>query len=215
MLAGIEKLRREYQQASLRRADVLKNPVSQFQKWFEEVVQSEISEPNAMVLATTDAENRPAARIVLLKGLSEEGFVFYTNYESRKGEEIHYNHRACLLFYWKELERQVRVEGTARKLSEEASTLYFQSRPKPSQIAAWASSQSKVIESRSVLEQRFAELSETFSGQEALPRPLHWGGYVVKPDKIEFWQGRPSRLHDRILYSLTESNEWKIERLAP
>lgn len=217
MIPNIDKLRRDYQKAALDVHEVLENPILQFKKWFEEALESRVLEPNAMTLATADAQNIPSARVVLLKGFDENGFIFFTNYQSRKGEELEQNNRACLLFFWKELERQVRIEGSVGKISEEVSTEYFQSRPKESQIAAWISPQSKTVENRAWLEQRYAELSEKYAEAPVLPRPPHWGGYVVNPEKIEFWQGRPSRLHDRILYTLTGQNnlQWKIERLAP
>ncbi|HEX8266656.1 MAG TPA: pyridoxamine 5'-phosphate oxidase [Pyrinomonadaceae bacterium] len=215
MISNIQQLRREYVQASLDERDVAENPFEQFQKWFEEALNSSVLEPNAMTLATSDAAGNPSARIVLLKGLADDGFVFFTNYRSRKAEELAQNSRACLLFFWKELERQVRIEGAASKISEAASTEYFQSRPKASQIGAWVSPQSQTIESRELLEQKYQEVAEKYKDSDVLPRPAHWGGYAVKPEKIEFWQGRPSRLHDRILYSLTDSKIWKIERLAP
>lgn len=215
MISNIQQLRREYAQASLDERDVAENPFEQFQKWFEEALNSNVLEPNAMTLATSDAAGNPSARIVLLKGLTDDGFVFFTNYRSRKGEELAQNSRACLLFFWKELERQVRIEGAASKISEAVSTEYFQSRPKASQIGASVSPQSQIIESRELLEQKYQEIAEKYKDSDVLPRPAHWGGYAVKPEKIEFWQGRPSRLHDRILYSLTDSKIWKIERLAP
>ena len=168
-----------------------------------------------MTLATVGADGAPSARIVLLKGFDENGFVFFTNYESRKGEELTENPRACLLFFWKELERQIRIEGVASKVSEHISTEYFQSRPKASQIGASISPQSRTIESREWLEKKYAELSARYAETEKLPRPAYWGGFTVKPEQIEFWQGRPSRLHDRILYTKTGENNWKIERLAP
>ena len=215
MISNIQQLRREYAQASLGERDVDANPFEQFQKWFEEALNSNVLEPNAMTLATCDAAGNPSARIVLLKGLTEDGFVFFTNYQSRKGEELAQNSRASLLFFWKELERQVRIEGVASKVSEQVSTEYFQSRPKQSQIGAWVSPQSQRVENREWLEQKYAEIAEKYKDSEALPRPPHWGGYAVKPEKIEFWQGRPSRLHDRILYSSIAENAWRIERLAP
>lgn len=215
MISDIQKLRREYALSSLDARDVAANPVEQFQKWFEEALNSNVFEPNAMTLATCDAAGTPCARIVLLKGVTDGQFVFFTNYLSRKGEELAQNSRACLLFFWKELERQVRIEGAASKISETVSTEYFQSRPKASQIGAWVSPQSQRVENREWLEQKYLEIAEKYAGSEILPRPPHWGGYAVKPEKIEFWQGRPSRLHDRILYSLTGENAWKIERLAP
>ncbi len=215
MISDIQKLRREYAHSSLDEKDVAANPIEQFQKWFEEALNSNVLEPNAMTLATSDAAGNPSARIVLLKGLTDDRFVFFTNYLSRKGEDLAQNPRACLLFFWKELERQVKIEGTVSKIPEAASTEYFQSRPKASQIGAWVSPQSRRVENRRWLEQKYAELDEKYADSETLPRPPHWGGFAVKPEKIEFWQGRPSRLHDRILYSLTPENVWKIERLAP
>ncbi len=215
MISDIQQLRREYAHSSLDENSVAANPILQFQKWFEEALNSNVLEPNAMTLATCDAAGNPSARIVLLKGLTGDGFVFFTNYQSRKGEELAQNSRVCLVFFWKELERQVRIEGAASKISEQISTEYFQSRPRASQIGAWVSPQSRTVESRQWLEKKYAEIAEKYKDSEALPRPPHWGGYAVKPEKIEFWQGRPSRLHDRILYSLTDSKIWKIERLAP
>jgi pyridoxamine 5'-phosphate oxidase len=215
MISDVQKLRLEYARFSLDETDVAANPIQQFEKWFEEALSSNVLEPNAMTLATSDAEGKPAARIVLLKGLTEGRFVFFTNYRSRKGEELMQNARACLVFFWKELERQVRVEGTVSKTDESASTQYFQSRPKASQIGAWVSPQSSVVENRVWLEREYLKVTEQFKDSEVLPRPPHWGGYALMPEKIEFWQGRPSRLHDRILYTLIAENLWKIERLAP
>lgn len=215
MTTDIREFRREYQRAALDENEVAANPIEQFQKWFAEALESGVFEPNAMTLATSGADNTPSARIVLLKGVSDEGFIFFTNYLSCKGEELAENPLASLLFFWKELERQVRIKGGVAKVSEDVSTEYFQSRPKASQIGAWVSPQSQRVEDRKWLEARYAELSEQYADADVLPRPPHWGGYVVKPEKIEFWQGRPSRLHDRILYTLTNENSWKIERLAP
>lgn len=215
MIANIENLRQNYQRATLDETDAEANPLLQFKKWFEEAQSSDVLEPNAMTLATADANGTPSARIVLLKGFDARGFVFYTNYQSRKGGELETNKIACLLFFWKELERQIRIEGAVSKLSEADSTKYFQSRPKSSQIGAWVSPQSKIIENRVWLEQRDREIAAQYADQSVLPRPAHWGGYAVNPHKIEFWQGRPSRLHDRLLYTLTTENAWKIERLAP
>lgn len=216
MIPNIENLRQNYQRSALDELDAAANPLTQFTKWFEEAQSSDVLEPNAMTLATADADGKPSARIVLLKGFDgERGFIFYTNYDSRKGGELEVNRQACLLFFWKELERQVRIEGAVNKISEPASTAYFQSRPKSSQIGAWVSPQSQTIENRQWLAQKNAEISQQYKDIEVLPRPLHWGGYSVTPHKIEFWQGRPSRLHDRLLYTLTTENAWKIERLAP
>lgn len=215
MISDIQKLRRDYTRASLDERDVAADPLEQFQKWFEEALNSNVLEPNAMTLATSDAAGIPSARIVLLKGLADGQFVFFTNYRSRKGEELAQNPRACLLFFWKELERQVKIVGAASKISEQASTEYFQSRPKASQIGAWVSPQSQTIENRQWLEQKYAEIAAKYEQAEILPRPPQWGGFSVKPERVEFWQGRPSRLHDRLLYSLNAENIWQIERLAP
>jgi pyridoxamine 5'-phosphate oxidase len=194
--------------------DVDANAIRQFDKWWQEAIHSEIDEVNAMTLATASADGVPAARIVLLKGYDERGFVFFTNYDSFKGLQLAENPRACLVFFWKELERQVRITGLVEKVSEDESDIYFNSRPEGSRIGAWASPQSQVIESREWLEEREKTLVKDFTGKP-LKRPAHWGGYRVKPISIEFWQGRPSRLHDRILYTLQEENAWTIERLAP
>lgn len=210
---NIADIRKEYKQRSLDESDVVKDPVQQFSKWWEEAINSRIDEVNAMTLATADATGKPSARIVLLKGVDENGFVFFTNYNSHKGEDIAANPFASLVFFWKELERQVRIEGTISKVSAEESDAYFNSRPAGSRIGAWASPQSKVIASRQVIEKKVQELEKDFDGK-TIERPQHWGGYVVIPQVIEFWQGRPSRLHDRIQYTKV-GNAWKIERLAP
>lgn len=210
---NIADIRKEYKQRSLDESDVVKDPVQQFSKWWEEAINSGIDEVNAMTLATADATGKPSARIVLLKGMDENGFVFFTNYNSHKGEDIAANPFASLVFFWKELERQVRIEGTISKVSAEESDAYFNSRPAGSRIGAWASPQSKIIASRQVIEKKVQELEKDFDGK-TIERPQHWGGYVVMPQVIEFWQGRPSRLHDRIRYTKVE-NGWKIERLAP
>lgn len=194
--------------------DVEANAIRQFDKWWQEAIHSEIDEVNAMTLATASADGIPAARIVLLKGYDERGFVFFTNYDSFKGLQLAENPRACLVFFWKELERQVRITGLVEKVSAEESDTYFNSRPEGSRIGAWASPQSQVIESREWLEEREKTLVKDFTGKP-LNRPAHWGGYRVKPINIEFWQGRPSRLHDRIQYALQGDNSWTIERLAP
>lgn len=187
-----------------------------FYKWWDEAVDSEIEEPNAMTLATANAEGQPSARIILLKGASADGFEFYTNYKSRKALEIEHNPKVALVFLWKEIERQIRIEGIANKLSKEKSQVYFQSRPHGSQIGAWASPQSKVITDRKELEEAAEKISEQFENVDPLPCPDHWGGYIVKPHLIEFWQGRADRLHDRIRYSQNEKGEnWMIDRLAP
>ncbi|HVK54887.1 MAG TPA: pyridoxamine 5'-phosphate oxidase [Burkholderiales bacterium] len=214
---SIADLRKEYKLASLNEADVAPNPIQQFGKWFNEALTAELPEPNTMTLATAGvtAEGviRPSARIVLIKDFDARGFAFFTNYNSRKGQELAANSAASLLFYWIELERQVRIEGEVEKLEPEESEAYFGSRPLLSRIGAWASPQSEVIQDRQWLEERFATMTEKF--KDTVPRPPHWGGYRLKPDIVEFWQGRPSRLHDRILYRLQSDGDWKIERLSP
>ncbi len=211
----IADLRLDYKLQSLDIQDVSENPISQFNNWFQEALQSDLREPNAMVVATVDKNNMPNARVVLLKGVSEAGFVFFTNFESKKGQELAENSKAALVFNWLELERQIRIQGTVEKISEEDSVAYFQSRPKGSQIGAWVSPQSQIIENRSILEKTQRELEEKFVNEAILPKPSNWGGYRVIPQTIEFWQGRSSRLHDRIFYILQEDDSWKIERLAP
>jgi pyridoxamine 5'-phosphate oxidase len=191
------------------------NPFHQFAKWWKEALDSSIDEVNAMTLATADKNGIPTARIVLLKDFNEQGFVFFTNYLSRKGREISENPHATLLFFWKELERQVRIEGTIIKVDEKESDDYFHSRPLGSKIGAWSSPQSKVISDRSVIEKNVQQYEHQFAGQTHIPRPPHWGGYRVIPSYIEFWQGRESRLHDRIAYQSEGGDTWKIQRLAP
>lgn len=210
---NIQNLRQDYRSASLSENDVDSNPILQFKKWFQDAVSSQLYEPNVMTLATSDRFGKPTARIVLLKGIDEDGFVFYTNYESKKGRDLVENPQAALVFFWPELERQVRIEGVVSKVSEQTSSEYFHSRPIGSQIGAMASPQSKVISDRESLERKVEQLTTQYADQE-IPRPLHWGGYLVEPTHIEFWQGRPSRLHDRIVYNLVEGS-WIINRLAP
>jgi pyridoxamine 5'-phosphate oxidase len=209
----IQNLRQDYKSAELSEQDVVKNPIAQFEKWFADAIDAQIYEPNVMTLATADKSGRPNARIVLLKGFDEQGFSFYTNYLSQKGKEIKKNPFACLVFFWAELERQVRIEGKIEKLDKETSEQYFHSRPAGSQIGAIASPQSQVIDGRESLEAKVQELTQQYDGKQ-IPKPAHWGGYIVKPTSIEFWQGRPSRLHDRIKFTLVNGS-WKIERLAP
>ena len=221
----IADIRKDYKLASLEEADVAANPIDQFTRWWNEAVASQIDEVNAMTLATANAAGVPAARIVLLKGYNPNGFIFFTNYESDKGKNLAQNPHAALVFFWKELERQIRIEGTVEKVSAEESDRYFNSRPASSRIGAWASPQSAVIENRMVIEQNVERYSSIFAN-DSIERPDHWGGYIVKPTSIEFWQGRSSRLHDRIRYVLENSAynaatdtrtdlNWKIERLAP
>ncbi|AHJ97806.1 pyridoxamine 5'-phosphate oxidase [Hymenobacter swuensis DY53] len=208
-------LRQTYSQRTLTEADVQPDAVRQFRTWLDEALAAQLDEPTAMTLSTVNEAGQPAARIVLLKGLpEEEGFLFFTNYESRKGQELATSPLAAITFFWPGLERQVRVEGRVEKASEEVSTEYFQSRPRSSQIGAWASPQSQPIRSREELEQREQDVEARFAGQQPLPRPAHWGGYVLRPQRVEFWQGRPSRLHDRIVYEL-HGGSWRISRLAP
>ena len=214
MSKPIADIRIEYKRHSLSENEVQANPIRQFDLWWNEAISSQIDEVNAMTLATASSDGLPAARIVLLKGYDDAGFVFFTNYQSFKGQQLEENPRACLVFFWKELERQVRITGLIEKVSAEESDGYFSSRPESSRIGAWASPQSQVIEDRRILENNEAELTKSFAGKP-IPRPLHWGGYRVKPVSIEFWQGRPSRLHDRIQYGLNENGQWMIERLAP
>ncbi|WP_212000664.1 pyridoxamine 5'-phosphate oxidase [Chitinophaga sp. HK235] len=210
----VADLRKDYKLASLDESDVAPGPLEQFERWWQDALTSEIDEPNAMTLATSTPDGRPSARIVLLKGFNEEGFMFFTNYESRKGQELAENPRVTLLFFWRELERQVRIEGTVTKAAAAVSNEYYNSRPLGSRIGAIASPQSKVISGRTFLEEQVAQVAAKCE-QEAPQRPDYWGGYIVKPEAIEFWQGRSSRLHDRILYTLTADGSWKIERLAP
>jgi pyridoxamine 5'-phosphate oxidase len=210
---AIADLRKEYSQASLSESDVCPNPVDQFKLWFEEAVKAAIPEPNAMSLATVGNDGRPSSRIVLVKGFDHEGFTWYTNYASRKGRDLRANQRAALLFHWVELERQVRIEGSVERVSERDSDTYFESRPHGSRIGAIASDQSEKIAGREELEARF-NLALRQHG-EAPQRPAHWGGYRLRPSYVEFWQGRQSRLHDRIAYALEADGTWRRERLQP
>lgn len=214
MQNNISNIRKEYKQHQLLESIVAKNPFEQFHIWFQQAVDSNIEEVNAMTLATCSKEGVPSARIVLLKGFTEEGFVFFTNYTSQKGMELAENPRASLLFFWAALERQVRITGLVKKITSEESNIYFKSRPLGSQIGAIVSPQSQVIENREWLEDKEAALAATATN-ENINRPEHWGGYTVTPVSMEFWQGRPSRLHDRLTYNLQDDGNWKIERLAP
>jgi len=212
-MPSIADIRKEYKMQTLLETDVDADPIMQFSKWWDEALRSDIDEVNAMTLATATADGMPSGRIVLLKEYNAQGFVFFTNYKSHKGAEMEENPKACLVFFWKELERQVRIFGTVEKIAASASDAYFSSRPHESQIGAWASEQSTVIEDRAVIEERSAKYQQQFG--ENVPRPDWWGGYLVKPTTIEFWQGGPGRLHDRILYSREGEAGWKIDRLAP
>ncbi len=213
-MARIADIRKTYSQKKLVEEKAKPDPFQQFTKWWEQAVEADIEEVNAMTLATASADGIPSARIVLLKEYSEKGFVFFTNYESFKGKQLAENPKACLVFFWKELERQVRITGLVSKIDSKESADYFNSRPHESQVGALVSPQSQVIASREWLEQEYKTSIEQFKDRE-VPRPVHWGGYIVKPVMIEFWQGRPGRLHDRLQYSLKEDGQWKIERLAP
>lgn len=207
-------LRKDYTLQGLTETDADPNPLKQFQKWFDQALEAQLSEPNAMTLATATQDGKPRARIVLLKGFDERGFVFYTNYKSHKGQELAENSQAALVFWWAELERQVRIEGRVEKVSDEQSDKYFYSRPYNSRLGAWVSEQSQVIKNREVLEARLEELKTKYENQD-VPRPPHWGGFRVIPTSIEFWCGRPSRLHDRLHYRRQHDGNWLIERLSP
>jgi len=213
-MSSIAAIRKDYKLATLSELEIDKNPIKQFGKWWDEAISCAIDEVNAMTLATATLQGKPSARIVLLKGYDDNGFSFFTNYESHKGIELGANPQASLVFFWKELERQVRIEGITEKLTAKENDTYFLSRPEGSRIGAWASPQSQVIKQREEIEESVKKYTQQFSGNP-IDRPAFWGGYRVKPQIIEFWQGRPSRLHDRIQYSLQENGQWKIERLAP
>lgn len=209
----VADIRVDYTQGELHESQLADNPIVQFEHWFQAAVAAQVPEVNAMMLATV-ADGQPSARVVLLKGFDERGFCFYTNYESRKGKELAANPKAALTFFWPELERQIRLEGTIEKVSPEESDTYYQSRGRGSRLGAWASPQSQLIEDRSLLEERVQEITQRFEGQEEFPRPDFWGGYRLKPHYLEFWQGRKSRLHDRIVYEWVDDT-WQIKRIAP
>lgn len=211
----LEKLRRDYGSAKLLESELSNNPMDLFEKWFTEALEAEVYEPNAMTLATVRHDRKPAARIVLLKGFeAERGFIFYTNYLSAKGQELAQNPEAALVLYWAELARQVRIEGTIEKISQEESTAYFHSRPRGSQIGAVISPQSQVLTSPNQLELLKQKVEDSYQNK-TIPKPVHWGGYLVKPCLIEFWQGRTDRLHDRIVYKKASAERWEMNRLAP
>jgi pyridoxamine 5'-phosphate oxidase len=214
MQHDIGAIRKNYSRKKLKEEKAASDPIKQFAKWWKQAVSSDIEEVNAMTLATASADGVPSARIVLLKDFSEKGFSFFTNYNSFKGRQLAENPKACLVFFWKELERQVRITGLIEKLSAEASDAYFNSRPEESRIGAIASPQSQVIENREWLDGHYKQMKKNLSGN-AIQRPEHWGGYLVKPVIIEFWQGRPGRLHDRLQYTMDGNGAWRIERLAP
>lgn len=206
-------MRENYSKDALLEENLVENPFVFFENWFNNAVDAGIKEPNAMIVSTI-SDNKPHARVVLLKGVEQNGFVFYTNYGSHKGQQLAENPNACITFFWDLLERQVRIEGTIKKVSAETSDAYFSTRPRGSQIGAWVSEQSSVISDRNYLENKLTEFETKFEQIEVIPRPEHWGGYVLEPVSIEFWQGRQNRLHDRILYSKTENN-WSFKRLSP
>lgn len=211
---SIANLRKEYTLAGLRRIDLETDPMVQFHKWFQQALAANLTEPNAMVLSTADKQGRPSSRVMLLKGLDERGFTFFTNYDSRKGRELAENPHAALTFFWPDLERQVRITGAVEKVSREESAAYFALRPKGSRLAAWVSSQSETITDQTVLEKKLEELTVQYPGEE-VSLPPYWGGYVLAPATVEFWQGRPNRLHDRFQYRKQPDNRWVIERLSP
>lgn len=211
---SIADLRKEYTLHELRENDVEKNPFIQFEEWFDRALTTESNEPTAMMLATATRDGKPSARMVLLKGFDEGGFVFFTNYESRKGQELAQNPQAALVFWWPKLEHQVRIEGRVEKVSEKESDAYFQSRPRGSRLGAWVSRQSQVISDREALEHRLEALMVEYQNRD-VPRPPYWGGYRLCPTSFEFWQGRPNRLHDRLRYRQTDEGVWIMERLSP
>jgi pyridoxamine 5'-phosphate oxidase len=214
MQKNITDLRKEYSRSTLDIANVLNDPIRQFEKWFDEALSAGVTEPNAMNLATVNADGRPSSRIVLLKGVERNAFVFYTNYQSKKGKELEQNPACALTFFWPDIERQVRIEGVAQRVDPSLSETYFQSRPRGSQVGAWASPQSSIIKDRKILEERVTQIEKRFETLNVLPKPNQWGGFSVDPHLIEFWQGRPSRLHDRIEFTKVDG-QWMMNRLAP
>lgn len=212
---NLADIRKDYTLQDLTIEQTAEEPFTQFRRWLTEALEARVPEPNAMHLSTVSADGRPSGRIVLLKGLTEKGFLFFTNYQSRKGQQLAHTQRASLTFFWPELERQVRIEGIAEQVSAQQSDEYFHSRPRGSQIGAWASPQSQQIPGRQILEENISRLQQEFGQETLIPRPPHWGGYCVVPEMVEFWQGRPSRLHDRIVYTKTGDNTWQKNRLAP
>ena len=213
-MKNIAGIRKDYKLETLSEEVISSDPIKQFELWWQQAVDSNIEEVNAMTLSTVDKNNKPSSRIVLLKDFKEDGFTFFTNYKSHKGQCIDQNPNVSVVFFWKELERQVRIEGIAKKISARESDIYFNSRPEESKIGAWASPQSKIIATREVIENNVAEYKSKFAGA-TITRPIHWGGYLIEPAMIEFWQGRPGRLHDRIRYARLDNTNWKKERLAP
>ncbi|MCC5925194.1 MAG: pyridoxamine 5'-phosphate oxidase [Bacteroidetes bacterium] len=211
---NIQDIRRDYMLESLDVSDLLPDAIEMFNKWFSEAMKSQVADVTAMSLATVDVNLQPTSRIVLLKGVEKGKFIFYTNYESAKGKEIAQNNRVGLCFYWPELERQIRIEGKAVKLDKEANESYFNSRPYESRLGAWASHQSSPVQSREQLEAQYSDMKEEYPDENNVPLPPYWGGYAVKAHRIEFWQGRASRLHDRFQYEWVEGS-WKITRLSP
>lgn len=212
---SLADLRESYTRGGLDESSIDPNPIVQFENWFRQALAANLREPNAMTLATATHDGRPSARIVLLKEVSESGFVFYTNYRSRKARDLQQNPWAALIFYWADLERQVRIEGSVEKIQRSQSESYFQSRPKGSRLGAWASHQSQPVKSRAQLEIRLRDLEARYATSDAIPIPEFWGGYLVRPEVVEFWQGRPNRLHDRIEYRRKGEDEWQFQRLSP